>query len=159
MVRNISTASVVTSDKSDGELLAVTSSSNAIQHLILDTGCSFHMCANKEWFDTYAERSCEEVLMVDDSLCKIQGIGSVKIRMHDEIVREQNSLVPQQLKQQFQRSIALDKPKRELKKPERYGFDQDEVNYALNASQGDPTTYQEAIASDDQESWMVVMSE
>ena len=74
-------------------------------------------------------------------------------------MQEQDSLVPQQPEQQFQRSIALDKPKRERKKPEKYGFDQDEVNYALNVSQGDLTTYQEAIASDDRESWMVAMSE
>ena len=87
MARNSSSASVVTSDESDGELLAVTSSSNAFQHWILDTGCSFHMCANKEWFDTYEEKRCGEVLMGDDSPCKIQGIGSVKIRMHDGIVR------------------------------------------------------------------------
>ncbi|KAI9176738.1 hypothetical protein LWI28_006550 [Acer negundo] len=52
MARNSSSASVVTSDESDGELLAVTSSSNAFQHWILDTNCSFHMFANKEWFDT-----------------------------------------------------------------------------------------------------------
>ncbi|KAK0582072.1 hypothetical protein LWI29_021223 [Acer saccharum] len=56
------------------------------------------------------------------------------------LLQEQDSLVPQQPEQQFQRSIALDKPKRERKKPEKYGFDQDEVNYALNVSQGDPTT-------------------
>ena len=87
MARNSSSASVVTSDESDGELLAVTSSSNDIQYWILDTGCSFHMCANKEWFDIYKERRCGEVLMGDDSPCKIQGIGSVKIRMHDGIVR------------------------------------------------------------------------
>ncbi|TXG72834.1 hypothetical protein EZV62_001413 [Acer yangbiense] len=48
--------------------------------------------------------------------------------------REQDSLVPQQPEQQFQRSIALDKPKRECKKPEKYGFDQDKVNYALNVN-------------------------
>ncbi|TXG47573.1 hypothetical protein EZV62_026867 [Acer yangbiense] len=57
---------------------------------------------------------------------------------HDEGINEEG--VEQQ--QQSQRSIALDKPKRERKKPEKYGFDQDEVNYALNVSQGDPTTTQ-----------------
>ena len=49
-------------------------------------------------------------------------------------MQEQDSLVPQQPEQQFQRSIALDKPMRERKKPEKYGFDQDEVNYAINVS-------------------------
>ncbi|TXG53838.1 hypothetical protein EZV62_019094 [Acer yangbiense] len=68
---------------------------------------------------------------------------------HDEGINEER----------FQRSIALDKPKRERKKPKKYRFDQDEVNYALNVTQGDLTTYQEDIASDDRESWMVAMSE
>ncbi|KAI9187148.1 hypothetical protein LWI28_024966 [Acer negundo] len=74
MARNSSTASVVTLNESDDELLTVTSSSNAIQHWILDTGCLFYMSANKEWFNTYEERNYEEVLIGDDSPCKIQGI-------------------------------------------------------------------------------------
>ncbi|KAI5347535.1 hypothetical protein L3X38_000422 [Prunus dulcis] len=41
----------------------------------------------------------------------------------------------------FQRCIALDKPNRNKQKPDRFGFNQDEVNYALNISQRDPTTY------------------
>ncbi|CAL2277303.1 unnamed protein product [Prunus armeniaca] len=59
----------------------------------------------------------------------------------------------------FQRCIALDKPNRNKKKPDRFGFNQDEVNYALNISQGDPTTYREAIASDERDSWISAMTE
>lgn len=43
--------------------------------------------------------------------------------------------------------------------PDRYGFDQDQVNYALSVSKEDPTMYQVAIANNDRESWMVAMSE
>ncbi|XP_050121346.1 dnaJ homolog subfamily C member 7 homolog, partial [Malus sylvestris] len=46
-----------------------------------------------------------------------------------------------------------------MKKPDRFGFDQDEVNYALNVSQGDPTTYREAMASDERDSWISAMTE
>ncbi|TXG60794.1 hypothetical protein EZV62_012157 [Acer yangbiense] len=58
--------------------------------------------------------------------------SQVRAQVELSPLQEQDSLVPQQPEQQFQRSMALDKPKRELKKPEKYGFDQDEVNYALN---------------------------
>ncbi|CAL8115729.1 unnamed protein product [Prunus armeniaca] len=59
----------------------------------------------------------------------------------------------------FQRCIALDKPNWNKKKPDRFGFDQDEVNYALNISEGDPSTYREAIASDERDSWISAMTE
>ncbi|CAL2265478.1 unnamed protein product [Prunus armeniaca] len=59
----------------------------------------------------------------------------------------------------FQRCIALEKPNRNKKKLDRFRFNQDEVNYALNISQGDPTTYREAIASDERDSWINAMTE
>ncbi|CAL2271855.1 unnamed protein product [Prunus armeniaca] len=59
----------------------------------------------------------------------------------------------------FQKCIALDKPNRNKKKLDRFGLNQDEVNYALNISQGDPTTYREAIASDGRDSWISAMTE
>lgn len=66
-----STANVVIRDnKDDSELLVVTSSSNAFGHWILDTGCTFHVCAIREWFDTYEESSSGEVFKVDDSPCR-----------------------------------------------------------------------------------------
>lgn len=57
--------------------------------------------------------------------------------------------------QLFQRCIALEKPKWNCKQPNRYGFDQDQINYASSVSQEDQTMYQEAITSNNQESWMV----
>ena len=95
---------------------------------------------------------------INEERVEQQQQSQVQAQVELSPLQEQDSLVPQQPEQQFQRSIALDKPMRERKKPEKYGFDQDEVNYALNVSQGDPTTYQEAIARD-WESWMVAMSE
>ena len=54
---------------------------------ILDTTCTFHMSPNKDWFTTYESVSSDLVLMGNDVACKIIGIGTIKIRMHDEIVR------------------------------------------------------------------------
>ncbi|CAL2270060.1 unnamed protein product [Prunus armeniaca] len=39
-----------------------------------------------------------------------------------------------------------------------FRFNQYKVNYALNSSQGDPTTYREAIASDERDSWISAMT-
>ncbi|CAL2237092.1 unnamed protein product [Prunus armeniaca] len=62
-----------------------------------------------------------------------QEIGQIEgtlIRQTSQRVRTPTNNPPA-----FQRCIALDKPNRNKKKPDRFGFDQDEVNYALNISQ------------------------
>ena len=45
------------------------------------------MCPNKTWFDTYEEKSGVNVFMGNDVSCKTIGIGTVKIKMHDGIIR------------------------------------------------------------------------
>ncbi|TQD72336.1 hypothetical protein C1H46_042133 [Malus baccata] len=79
-------ASAVTERESDGELLSVTSGSKACTNWILDTGCTFHMCAVRERFDTYKEVNSGEVLMRYDSSCPVRGIGIVRIRTFDAIM-------------------------------------------------------------------------
>ena len=54
---------------------------------IIDTGCSYHMCPNREWFTTYKEVDGETINMGSDQSCKTVGIGSVRIKMHDGVVR------------------------------------------------------------------------
>ena len=49
---------------------------------VLDTGASYHMCPNKDWFTSYEPIDGGNVLMADDSVCKIVGIGSIKLRTH-----------------------------------------------------------------------------
>lgn len=89
MAGSSSTANIIIrKDEDDCELLVVTSSSNAFRDWIMDTGCTFHMCAIREWFDTFEESSSGEVFRGDDSPCRILGIGSVKIKMHDGVVRK-----------------------------------------------------------------------
>ncbi|KAL6210823.1 hypothetical protein ACLB2K_016055 [Fragaria x ananassa] len=89
MAGSSSTANIIIrKDEDDCELLVVMSSSNAFRDWIMDTGCTFHMCAIREWFDTFEESSIGEVFRGDDSPCRILGIGSVKIKMHDGVVRK-----------------------------------------------------------------------
>ncbi|KAK3036404.1 hypothetical protein RJ639_030003 [Escallonia herrerae] len=77
----------VVEDNSDGaDVLSVTISSSD-GGWILDTGCSYHMCPNRDWFVTYRSFDGGKVLMGSDVACKVVGIGSIQIKMHDGIVR------------------------------------------------------------------------
>jgi hypothetical protein len=55
-------------------------------------------------------------------------------------------------------SIATDRPKRTIRPPIRYGFE-DMVSYALVISSGDPTTFQEIVNSQEKSKWMGAMAE
>ncbi|KAL8516313.1 hypothetical protein ACS0TY_014829 [Phlomoides rotata] len=50
---------------------------------VLDSGCSFHMCPNECWFRDLEKLDGGSVLLGNDQSCKVQGIGSIKIRMFD----------------------------------------------------------------------------
>ncbi|KAK3036784.1 hypothetical protein RJ639_030814 [Escallonia herrerae] len=77
----------VVEDNSDGaDVLSVTISSSD-RGWILDTGCSFHMCPNRDWFVTYRSFDGGKVVMGNDVAYKVVGIGSIQIKMHDGIVR------------------------------------------------------------------------
>ncbi|KAK3008763.1 hypothetical protein RJ639_013623 [Escallonia herrerae] len=77
----------VVEDNSDGaDVLSVTISFSD-GGWILDTGCSYHMRLNRDWFVTYRSFDGGKVLMGNDVAYKVVGIGSIQIEMHDGIVR------------------------------------------------------------------------
>ena len=82
---NTSTAGVATENKP--ELLLVSSGKLISDLWVLDSGCSFHMCANRDWFDTYERKDGGQVLMGNNAACKVIGVGTVKVKMHDGIIR------------------------------------------------------------------------
>ena len=41
---------------------------------ILDSGCSYYMCPNRDWFITYREINGGSVLMGNNVACKTVGI-------------------------------------------------------------------------------------
>ena len=45
------------------------------------------MCPNKEWFSSFKELEGGVVFMGNDSACKTVGIGTIKLRNHDGVVR------------------------------------------------------------------------
>ena len=79
------TASVASDSGQD--VLTVTTDSDSHGDWILDSGCSYHMSPNRSLFDTY--KSCEgsSVMMGNRTSCKMVGIGTVKIKMFDGVVR------------------------------------------------------------------------
>ena len=45
------------------------------------------MCPNWDWFSTYETMSKGVVLMANDASCKMAGVGIVRIKMFDGIVK------------------------------------------------------------------------
>ncbi len=81
-------ANVVENDSEDGDMLSVSSGSDhSTDSWVLDSACSFHMTPNRAWFDTYRLVDSGSVLMGNDASCKVVGIGNIKIRMFDGVVR------------------------------------------------------------------------
>ena len=64
--------------------LALTSSSN---EWVMDSACTFHMCPKKEWFYKLVESKVGSVRMGNNQTCEISGIGQIKLKLHDGIVR------------------------------------------------------------------------
>ncbi|KAI5349002.1 hypothetical protein L3X38_001889 [Prunus dulcis] len=46
--------------------------------LILDSGCSYHICSNESWFDTYKVDDNDEVVIRDGLVCRVEGTSSIK---------------------------------------------------------------------------------
>ena len=67
--------------------LLVASNSNIKGQWVLDLGCSFHLCHDKSLFHTYKPVDGGRVLMGNNNVCKIVGLGSVKVEMFDGSVQ------------------------------------------------------------------------
>jgi hypothetical protein len=71
----------------DGDLLSISSGNDALsKSWLLDYACSYHMCPKKEWFDTYKPYNSTAITS-NDATCLVIGIGTVKIKMFDGVVR------------------------------------------------------------------------
>ena len=54
---------------------------------ILDSGCSFHMSPNRSWFINFDEHESDTVYMGNNNTCTVQGIGDIKLKLHDGKIR------------------------------------------------------------------------
>ena len=55
------------------------------------------MCPNRDWFSSFEKLDGCFTIIGDDHLCNMEGIGTVRIKMFDRIVRELKEMryVPQ----------------------------------------------------------------
>lgn len=54
---------------------------NPKKNWILDSGCSFHMSPYKEWFSKFTKLDGGKLLMGNNVVCQVEGIGSVKVQL------------------------------------------------------------------------------
>jgi hypothetical protein len=79
---------IVADSDFDGDMLSVSSSTDGLNNSwLLDSACSFHMTPYRNWFDTYRLINCGPVRMGNDATCTIIGMGTIKIKMSDGVVR------------------------------------------------------------------------
>jgi hypothetical protein len=76
------------SDDAYGDMLSVASNlEHPMDSWILDSTCLFHVTPNRDWFDTYRSVNSGIVTMDNGAHCKIIGIGNIRIKMFDGVVR------------------------------------------------------------------------
>ncbi|KAH9725257.1 hypothetical protein KPL70_007804 [Citrus sinensis] len=55
---------------------------------VLDSGCTFHMSPYKSYLTDYYDYNGGRVMMGNNTVCKIMGIGNVNLKLHDGTIRE-----------------------------------------------------------------------
>ena len=69
------------------EVLSICSTLQYHEEWLLDSGACHHMCSHRSRFSTYQSIYESVVFMGNNIYFKIVGVGSIKIRMFDNIVR------------------------------------------------------------------------
>lgn len=64
------------------EMLTV-SKTEGSSEWILDSGCSFHMTPNRQWFQDFETIKGGKVLLGNNQECCVEGIGSIQVKMFD----------------------------------------------------------------------------
>ncbi|KAG6436024.1 hypothetical protein SASPL_100905 [Salvia splendens] len=67
---------------------------------IFDSGASYHLCLHREYFTTYEQIDGGNITMANNVVCKVVGIGSIRIRTHGGVFCTLNDVrhVPQMTK-------------------------------------------------------------
>ncbi|KAE8708956.1 hypothetical protein F3Y22_tig00110332pilonHSYRG00622 [Hibiscus syriacus] len=81
-------ACVAEHDANDSDISLVASSTTFhSDEWILDSGCTYHMSPNREWFSDLVELNAGVVYMGNDNACKTVGIGSIRLKNQDGSTR------------------------------------------------------------------------
>ena len=73
-------------DSNDGGILVAIHEYKGENERILDSGCSFHMTPNKDFFTTYKRVDGGNVTLGNNVTCKVVDVGSIQV-MFDSMVR------------------------------------------------------------------------
>ena len=103
------------------------------------------------------QRTQEEQKQVPENCSTNENVVQVELEEYDREKDTHHAESSNSDDQQY-RSIATDRPRRNIRPPTKYGFE-DLVSYALITSNGDPTTFQEAVQSQEKSRWMGAMVE
>jgi hypothetical protein len=86
--KSFTSANVVVDSEFDSDMLSVSSSTDDSNNSwLLDSACSFHVTLHRNWFDTYRSVNCGFVGLGNDATCTIIGMGTIKVKMSDSVVR------------------------------------------------------------------------
>lgn len=63
----------------------------------LDSGCSFHMCPNKSWFESLELKEDGSVLLGNNKSCRIPVTSRMRLRLHDgsELILTEIKFIPE----------------------------------------------------------------
>ena len=59
------------------------SSDDSQKSWVMDSGCTYHMCPVKDYFEDLEQKEYGTVLLGNNKACKVHGIGTVRLRMFD----------------------------------------------------------------------------
>ncbi|WVZ24349.1 hypothetical protein V8G54_002893 [Vigna mungo] len=59
----------------------VASSEDPQRSWVMDSGCSYHMCPVKEFFENLDQKEHGNVLLGNNKACRVQGVGSVRLNL------------------------------------------------------------------------------
>lgn len=85
--KNKPAANVAQNPEEEDAAFTVSLSDTYSDKWILDSGCSYHMCPNRDWFSSFEEIDGGVVLMGNNNACQIKGIGTIRLKMHDGTIR------------------------------------------------------------------------
>ncbi|KAG6418969.1 hypothetical protein SASPL_121176 [Salvia splendens] len=81
-------ATVAEADDSDSEVslaLVADDQPHSNDVWIFDSGASYHLCPHMEYFTTYEQIDGCNITMANSVVCKVVGIGSIRIRTHNGV--------------------------------------------------------------------------
>ncbi|KAH9696084.1 hypothetical protein KPL71_023037 [Citrus sinensis] len=84
------TANMARKDKDSDYSLSITPAAYVASssEWILNTGATYHLCPIKEWFTDFRNLESSAVVMGNDQPCCTMGIGTIRLKIFDGMVRE-----------------------------------------------------------------------